>query len=96
MPELASSGPSRGQSNSAPQAPNGRAEEPLPVWFFVGLILLVYGAIVLFAGIQGDPRPTVLRELRPALWWGGVMLVGGAVFLFIGLRGRTRQRKQCP
>ena len=64
--------------------------EPLPIWFFVGMILLVYGAIVFCAGLIGDPRPTVLKELRPALWWGGVMLLGGAVFLGIGLRGRKR------
>lgn len=62
--------------------------DPLPVWFFVGLILALYGVIVIAAGLVGDPRPTVLRELRPALWWGGVMLAGGAVFLGIGLRRR--------
>jgi hypothetical protein len=68
-----------------------RGAEPLPVWFFVGLILVLYGAIVLVAGLIGDDRPTVLKELRPALWWGGVMLAGGAVFLGIGLRGRGRR-----
>jgi hypothetical protein len=69
---------------------NGKTE-PLPIWFFVGLILLVYGAIVFSAGLIGDPRPTVLKELRPALWWGGVMLLGGGLFLGIGLRGRKKR-----
>jgi len=73
-----------------------RQPEPLPVWFFVGLILLVYGLIVVVAGLIGDPRPTVLRELRPALWWGGIMIAGGAVFLTIGLRGRRRGRDNSP
>jgi len=64
------------------------AAEPLPIWFFVGLILLVYGLIVLVSGLVSPARPTVLAELRPALWWGAVMCVGGAVFLGIGLKGR--------
>ncbi|MGC4122742.1 MAG: hypothetical protein QM765_50855 [Myxococcales bacterium] len=62
--------------------------EPLPIWFFVGLILLVYGLIITVSGLVMAPRPTVLAELRPALWWGAIMCVGGAVFLGIGLKGR--------
>jgi hypothetical protein len=69
-------------------AENEKPAEPMPIWFFVGLILLVYGAIVLVSGLIGDPRPTVLKELRPALWWGGIMILGGGVFLAIGLRSR--------
>jgi len=60
--------------------------EPLPIWFFVGLILLVYGIIVTLAGAFMTPRPTVLAETRPALWWGAIMCVGGATFLGIGIK----------
>lgn len=67
------------------------AAEPLPIWFFVGLILLVYGLIVLVSGLVSPARPTVLAELKPALWWGAVMSVGGGVFLGIGLKGRGRK-----
>lgn len=62
-----------------------KAREPVPIWVFVGLILLVYGAIVLIAGLIGDERPTVLQELHPAIWWGGVMVVAGAVMGGVGL-----------
>ena len=67
---------------------NKAAPEPLPIWFFVGLILLVYGIIVTASGVFMAPRATVLAETRPAVWWGGIMCVGGATFLAIGLKGR--------
>jgi hypothetical protein len=67
--------------------------EPLPIWFFVGVILLAYGLIVLVAGLVGDSRPTVLSELRPALWWGGVMIFFGLLFTAAGLCGHTRRTK---
>ncbi len=58
-----------------------------PIWFFVGLMLLTIGIIVVLAGIDHiiSPRAqqTVLQELHPNLWWGGIMVVVGAVFLFI-------------
>jgi hypothetical protein len=69
-----------------------RTPEPLPIWFFVGVILATYGLIVLVAGLLGDPRPTVLQELRPALWWGGIMIVFGAAFTAVGLIAHRRAR----
>ncbi|HEY3359689.1 MAG TPA: hypothetical protein VGQ83_40950 [Polyangia bacterium] len=73
-----------------------REAEPLPIWFFVGLILAVYGAIVLGAGLLMPPAHTVLAHLRPALWWGGTMLVAGAIFLAIGLVGRRGAAAAAP
>ncbi len=64
--------------------------EPMPIWFFVGLILGVYGLIILVAGLVGDERPTVLAEIRPALWWSAVMIVAGAIFTAVGLIGHRR------
>lgn len=60
--------------------------EPLPIWFFVGVILAVYGVLVVIAGLVYPTATTVLANTRPALWWGAVMIVAGALFLFIGLR----------
>jgi hypothetical protein len=61
---------------------------PLPIWFFVGLILLIYGAIVVITGLFPDNRTTVLAEIRPALWWGAGMVLAGAIFLLGGWRSR--------
>jgi hypothetical protein len=68
---------------------SGRAE-PLPIWFFVGLILLVYGLIIVGSGLLSSPRPTVLAQTRPALWWGTITAIAGILFLLLGLRGRGR------
>ncbi len=62
--------------------------EPLPIWFFVGLILSVYGVLVTGAGLLSQERTTVLAETRPGLWWGLLMLFSGGVFVWIGWRGR--------
>lgn len=76
------------QPNRAPVAEPG--SEPLPIWFFVGVILAVYGIIILLAGLFGTPRPTVLAETRPALWWSAVMIAFGLLFTLAGLWGRRR------
>ena len=57
----------------------------IPVWFFVGLLLLTYGVLILGSGIYhlSDPPTTVLGNLRPALWWGGLLLILGGVFLYL-------------
>jgi len=56
-----------------------------PIWYFVGLFLLITGAIVLGAGIYDYFNPplehTVLAELHPGLWWGGITFVTGLLFL---------------
>jgi H+/Cl- antiporter ClcA len=71
--------------------------EPLPIWFFVGLILTVYGVLLIVANFVSAPGTTVLAETHPCLWWGAVTTVCGGVFLGIGLRVRSldiRARKE--
>ncbi|MFA6599217.1 MAG: hypothetical protein WCS69_15955 [Ignavibacteriaceae bacterium] len=56
-----------------------------PIWFFVGLILLVIGGLIMLNGIYLliDPpqRVTVLSEIHPDIWWGALMAVfGGAMY----------------
>jgi len=63
-----------------------------PIWFFVGLLLLVIGAIVTLNGLyllfQPSPGKTVLAELHPSIWWGGIMLAGGLTF-YLANRKKT-------
>ena len=57
----------------------------VPVWFFVGVILLIYGVIILASGIYelSNPPPTVLANLHPALWWGVLLIILGGLFVYI-------------
>lgn len=60
-----------------------------PIWYFVGIMLLTMGALVLVSGIYHlivpPENPTVLAHLHPAIWWGSVMVAGGAI-LFLSSR----------
>ena len=57
----------------------------IPVWFFVGVILLIYGVLIFATGIYGffHPPSTVLAELHPALWWGALLTIIGAVYVHL-------------
>jgi hypothetical protein len=61
----------------------------IPVWFFVGLMLLFYGLLILGSGIAEWPHPpnTVLSNLHAPVWWGGLIAVLGAAYC-IGYRPR--------
>jgi hypothetical protein len=56
-----------------------------PIWYFVGLILLIMGAVILLAGIYGlffeTKEITFLAKVHPNIWWGGFMVIIGLVFL---------------
>ena len=57
----------------------------IPVWFFVGVILLIYGLIILGTGIYefSSPPPTVLANTHPAVWWGALLTVIGGIYVYI-------------
>jgi hypothetical protein len=56
-----------------------------PIWYFVGLILLVMGGVVMLSGLYdllaGVESKTVLARLHPAVWWGALMVAAGLVFV---------------
>jgi len=57
-----------------------------PIWYFVGLILMVTGGLIFCSGIYQYFNPplmkTVLANTQPNIWWGGLMVVfGGGMFL---------------
>ncbi|MBN2575998.1 MAG: hypothetical protein JXP73_15655 [Deltaproteobacteria bacterium] len=57
----------------------------IPVWFFVGGILLIYGVLILITGIAQlrSPPPTVLSELHAPVWWGGLLTLIGGLFVHL-------------
>jgi len=65
----------------------------ISIWFFIGISLLVNGALILAAGIyQLMNRPaqiTVqLYDLHAGVWWGGILFVIGLMYcLYFRPRG---------
>jgi FtsH-binding integral membrane protein len=57
----------------------------IPVWFFVGVILLIYGILILATGIYefSQPPATVLAQLHPAVWWGALLTILGGVYVLV-------------
>jgi hypothetical protein len=68
-------------------------QEMKPIWYFVGLIVLVIGFLIFCSGIYLLINPpivkTVLAETHPNLWWGSLMIVFGGG-LYLKMRRQTR------
>ncbi len=56
----------------------------LSIWFFIGVLLLAYGILILGAGLYelGSPpeHPVVLASLHAGIWWGALLIAMGAVY----------------
>ncbi len=52
------------------------------IWFFVGVLLLIYGLLILGAGIYGGSHPpnVGLADLHAEIWWGALLIVMGAFY----------------
>jgi predicted membrane channel-forming protein YqfA (hemolysin III family) len=62
----------------------GRKKKMMPVWFFIGVLLVIYGVIILITAI-GDlsSRSTVvLAQYHPGIWGGSLLIVIGCVYTF--------------
>ena len=62
----------------------------ISIWFFIGSLLVVFGVLILGAGISewSSPPPTVLTELHAPVWWGALLLALG---LFYCLKFRPKR-----
>ncbi len=56
----------------------------ISIWFFIGVLLLVYGLLIGGAGFyelsHPPEHPVVLYELHAGLWWGMLLTVLGAAY----------------
>lgn len=59
-------------------------EGMISIWFFVGVLLLLYGILILGTGIAewSSPPHVVRADLHAAVWWGVLLTVLGAVYSF--------------
>jgi hypothetical protein len=61
----------------------------IPVWFFVGVILLIYGVIIFCTGFseRSSPPLEALKSMphwvqHPAIWWGALLTVIGGIYVY--------------
>lgn len=62
-------------------------EHQIPIWFFIGALLTIYGVLITAAGVHAWLNPAnvrvVLAHLHADVWWGLLLIVIG---LFYTLR----------
>jgi hypothetical protein len=54
----------------------------ISIWFFIGMLLLAYGVLIIATGIMewSSPPPVVLSDLHAAVWWGALLTLLGAFY----------------
>ena len=57
-------------------------EGAISIWFFIGVLLLIYGVLITGVGLMHMISPSatqpVLGELHADLWWGLLLVAIGA------------------
>ena len=66
----------------------------IPIWFFIGMMLGIYGVLILGYGIfeaatGSYPAGVQLTDLHTPIWWGGLLTVIGALYLVKFRPGRS-------
>ena len=81
---------------SAAAAPGHGGKAKLSIWFFVGILTLVYGLVLLAEGTYEFSHPSETAMLLPMLlalhatfWWGLLMTMFGAFYTLRFRPGRV-------
>jgi hypothetical protein len=65
----------------------------ISIWFFIGVLLGVYGAMIMGYGLfelaTGHIANVVLANLHAPVWWGGLMLLLGLFYVLRFRPGRN-------
>jgi hypothetical protein len=66
----------------------------ISIWFFIGVLLVVYGALITGYGIfelaSGQLANVVLANLHAPVWWGAMLEALGLFYTIRFRPGRTR------
>jgi hypothetical protein len=61
------------------------SEKQIPIWFFIGLLLLIYGILILGTGIYKTvcppEKPVALAYLHADLWWSILLIIVGLIYV---------------
>jgi hypothetical protein len=56
----------------------------LSIWFFIGVLLTVYGVLITGAGFYDKSHPAahpvVLAQLHMGIWWGLLLFIIGMIY----------------
>ncbi len=56
----------------------------IPIWFFIGALLTVYGVLISGTGVyhlfSPPQKQLVLANLHADLWWGALLLLIGLIY----------------
>jgi hypothetical protein len=59
-------------------------EHQIPIWFFIGAMLVVYGVLIFGAGVYGWVYPpehrVTLWQYHADVWWSILMVIVGAIY----------------
>ena len=65
----------------------------IAIWFFIGLMLTIYGLMILAYGVYelatGNLANVQLAYLHTPVWWGAILLVLGLVYVVKFRPGRS-------
>ena len=61
------------------------SEHQIPIWFFIGALLALYGVLIFGTGVYGlfdppNPPKVELAHLHVDVWWGLLMIALGAFY----------------
>jgi hypothetical protein len=72
----------------------------ISIWFFIGLLLTVYGVLILGSGLYELISPpagaaqgmesNIMANLHAAIWWGALLLALGLLYT-VGFRPGKEQ-----
>ncbi|MGO9337818.1 MAG: hypothetical protein ACLPY1_09950 [Terracidiphilus sp.] len=67
----------------------------IPIWFFIGVLLLIYGSMILGYGIYQwlsgiYPVGVELTNLHTPVWWGGILGLLGLFYVIKFRPGRVK------
>jgi hypothetical protein len=62
------------------------------IWYFIGLLVGIYGLLILGVGIHDLVSPPAsqlaLANLHAGIWWGALLIVFGGLCAYFGRPGK--------
>jgi hypothetical protein len=69
-------------------------KQSISVWFFIGVLLVVYGVLIFGSGVYDlvshAPETVALAHLHVAIWWGLLLLILGGIYTILFRPSRTK------